>query len=308
MSGELSKYILTTIVYYDVMDYPLTAFEVWKYLTRISSESESVEKFSLAEVLEGLEDEKLQKFIEEHQGYYFFRGRKNLVAQRIERNKISEYKFRIVRRVVWWLRFVPFVHGVAVAGRLAMKNAQAKSDLDLFIILQDGNIFTGRLLVTVLVHIFGKRRYGNKVQNRICLNHFVTNEFAVSVKDIFSAHEYSFLVPVFNGDSWMEFQKNNDWIKKYKINFEASTNNLKLVPDSKYSQWVRKTLEKLLQFDWVEIFLGNWQRQRINNNPKTKQFGSVILAEDSELAFWPNFENQGPKVFEKFQEKLAELK
>jgi len=64
----LTKYILTTIVYYDVMDYPMTAFEIWKYLTRVSGEDENIEKFSLADVVKGLEDEKLRRFIEEYRG------------------------------------------------------------------------------------------------------------------------------------------------------------------------------------------------------------------------------------------------
>lgn len=308
MDNNLSKYILTTLAYYDVMDYPMTAFEVWKYLTRISSEDGKVEKFSLAEIIECLKDEKLNKFIEEYQGYYFLRDRKNLVGQRIERNKISEYKFKIVRRVVWWLRFVPFVRGVAVAGRLAMKNAQVQSDLDLLIVLQRGRIFTGRLMATVLVHILGKRRHGKKIKNRICLNHFVTDEFAIAAKDVFSAHEYSFLTPVFNRDIFLEFQRNNVWIKNYKVNFEASSANLKIVPDSDASRWIREFLEKILHADSVENFLKNWQKQRINKNPKSRQIGGVILADDSELAFWPNFANQGPKVFEKFQERIAGLK
>lgn len=333
MNNELSKLILATLAYYDVMDYPMTGFEVWKYLTRVSNYkllTPDEEKYSLGDVIKELEEDKLKRFVEEYRGYYFLRGSppatlrspdalaqtmragvamragQNLVEQRIERNKIAGQKFRIVRQVAWWLRFAPFVRGVAVAGRLAMKNAEMKSDLDLFIVIQHGKIFTGRLLITLLVHILGKRRHGRKVQDRICLNHFVTDTFSISVKDIFSAHEYSFLAPIFNGDAFLGFYENNGWIRNYKINLEIASDNLQMIPDSGFSRFVRKASEKFLQADFVESYLRKWQKKRINKNPKTGQIGGVILADDSELAFWPNFENQGPKVFEKFQERLVE--
>jgi hypothetical protein len=308
MSDNLSKYILTTIAYYDVMDYPMTVFEIWKYLTKISSGDSNNERFSLKDVMVELENEKLQKFMEEFQGFYFLRGRKSIVLQRIERNKISVRKIKIVKRVVFWLRFVPFVRSVAIAGRLAMKNAEGKSDLDLFIILKKNRIFTGRLLVTLVVHLLGKRRYGNRISDRICLNHFITTKYAVLGKDLFAAHEYAFLLPIFGAKTFSKFQKKNNWINKYKPNFEFSIRSSYVIADSKITKFVRKNLEKILQFDVIEETLSQWQEKRIVNNPKSKQQGGIILCGHEELAFWPNFENQGPKVFEKFQERISHLK
>lgn len=308
MQSNLSKYILTTIAYYDVMDYPMTVFEIWKYLTKISSGDDEEESFSLNDVVTELKNEKLQKFIEEFQGYYFLRDRKAIVAQRIERNKISIRKIGIVKNVVFWLRFVPFVRSVSIAGRLAMKNAEGRSDLDLFIILKKNRIFTGRLLVTLVVHFLGKRRHGNKICDRICLNHFITTKYSVLGKDLFAAHEYAFLLPVFGAKEFKKFQKKNEWIRRYKINFKFSARNLYMIADSRIAKFVRKNLEKILQFKAIEEYLSRWQEKKIANNPKSKQQGGIILCSFEELAFWPNFENQGPKVFEKFQDKISHLK
>ena len=77
---ELRKNILATVAYYDVMDYPLTGFEAWKYLTRIQSDlGGDKRKYSLAEVLAELQGEGLQRVIEVQQGFYFLRGRQSLV-------------------------------------------------------------------------------------------------------------------------------------------------------------------------------------------------------------------------------------
>lgn len=311
MPDKLAKYILTTVAYYDIMDYPMTAFEIWKYLTIIQGEhfNNQTVKYSLADVVNELErDDKLQKFLKEFQGYYFLNGRKDLVALRLKRNKISEIKYKKLLRIVHWLRFVPYIRAIGVAGRLAMKNAEQQSDWDILIIFKKNKIFTGRFFATALVHFLGKRRYGNKICDRVCLNHFLTEWVEVEIKDIFSAHNYAFLVPIFGWDVLQKFQLKNEWIKISKPNFSWKKENLKMVYDNKFTKTIRRSLEYIVSAELVENILKKWQLKKIEQNPSTKKIGSVIIATDEELAFWPNFENQGPKIFENFQVKIAELK
>ena len=66
-------------------------------------------------------------------------------------------------------------------------------------------------------------------------------------------------------------------------------------------------MEKLLGWNFLEEKLKAWQVKRIENNPKTKQLGSMIIADENELAFWPNYENQGPLIFSKFKERLNKI-
>jgi len=307
MSNPLSQNILATICYYDVLDYPLTVFELWKYLIN----NDGVEIFvpekktlMLIDIINELESEELKKKIENYQGFYYLSGRKKLVAQRLNRNKISEKKYRIVRRAVWFLRFAPFVRGIAVVGRLAMKNAESQSDLDLLIILRKEHIFTGRFFVTLIVQLLGIRRHGNKIANRICLNHFLTDEFCVSVKDIFSAHEYASALPIFVPEIFWDFYQKNAWIKKYKINYLPESSNLKIIKDNLISHKIRNFLEKCLAFSVFENFLQKMQTNKITKNVLTDKKGAMIICNSDELAFWPNFENQGPRVFEEFKERM----
>jgi len=99
MPSDLSKNILATLAYYDVMDYPMTAFELWKQLFRVNkSDSEKKEQNktapTLLEVFDELKREKIGSLTEEYRGFYFLKGRKSLVEQRIKRNKISEKKIQ----------------------------------------------------------------------------------------------------------------------------------------------------------------------------------------------------------------------
>ncbi|HRY82595.1 MAG TPA: hypothetical protein P5232_02760 [Candidatus Moranbacteria bacterium] len=298
MADSLSKNIFSTITYYDVLDYPMTAFEVWKYLI-----AQNAEKTSLTEVLKILETEEIKKYVSEYRGFYFLKDRKNLVEERIERNKISQWKLKKARKIIFWLQFVPFVKMIAVAGRVGMKNAKNGSDIDLLIIFQRGKIFTGRLLATALVQIFGRRRHKNKIANRICFNHFLTDEFSVSVQDLYSSHNYIFLSVLYGAKVFQKFLEKNQWIKNYRPNFSFLENNLKTVEDTRVSFGIRKILEIIFSSAWIEKKLSDWQIEKIKKNPLTRKPGGMIIFNDCELAFWPDFENQGPKIFEAFQNK-----
>jgi len=97
--NDLPKNILATIVYYDVLDYPMTAFEIWKYLLKIKNEeNEPEEKNNLLDIINYLEKEELKKFVEEYRGFYFLKGRRELVDRRLESNKISEEKLKIIKK------------------------------------------------------------------------------------------------------------------------------------------------------------------------------------------------------------------
>jgi hypothetical protein len=307
--NSLEKNIISTVVYYDILDYPLTSFEIWKYLIENNKAAEDRnEKYDLEDVIEELEkSQKLKFHLDEYRGFYFSKGRKELVEQRTERNKISERKFKIVENATRLLRFVPFVRMVAVTGRMAMKNANKNSDLDFLIVLKQGKIFTGRILVTLLIHLLGIRRYGSKIKDRICLNYFIADEFLdISFKDLFASSEYSFIIPVFGWETFRKFQKKNLWIKDYRKNFQPDKmKNWKLLEDSKFSKNIRKTGEYLFRFGFIEEVLKKFQMNRIMNDPRTHKAGSYVTANDKELIFLPD--PQGPEVFFKFEEKIKKV-
>lgn len=308
MFSELAKNILTTIVYYDVLDYPLTIFELEKYLMRAEVKKPGgEEKLDLASIMAALESEKSKNLIGEYQGFYFLQNRQELVAQRIERAKISEKKLKIIFKLAKWLRYVPFLRMIAVTGRLAMKNAEKDSDIDVLVAIKKGRMFIGRLLLTLAVHFLGKRRHGQKVANRICLNYFITdNTLEIKLKDLYSASEYFFALPICGWETFRNFQKANNWIADYKPNYRpAEIPGATIAENSVFFRFLQNFGEKLLDSDKIEQILKRWQLRRIAKNPKTSQEGSLIIAEDEALIFLP--EPQGPQVFEKFSLKMETL-
>ncbi len=305
----LEKNILATVAYYDALDYPLTSFEIWKYLMRVDySNDEGFNKeYSLTGIVKILESSDLKSFIKESQGFYFLEGKSGLIEERIKRNKIANLKLKRLRRVVWVLRFIPFVRMIGVTGRLAMKNTEPQSDWDLLVVLRNGKIWSGRTLATLILQVIGKRRHGEKIQDRVCLNYFLTDKsLEIITKDIFSANEYFFMLVLFGCKQFSVFQLKNKWIKKFKPSYCLDeTSNLRLVEDSKISKIAREMGEKIFSFEFIENWLRKLERRKIAKNPKTYQEGSLVQASDEALVFLP--EPKGPKIFEKFKNRIENL-
>lgn len=309
MENGLKRNIIETIAYYNELDYPLTTFEIWKHL--IDNENKDDKKkapYNLLDIVKELENKDLYKYVEEFEGYYFIKGRKELVKKRLKKNKIAGAKLKKLIKYVWILRLVPFVRMIGVTGTLAMKNTVGGSDWDLLIVLKAGRIWIGRTLITGLTHILGKRRYGEKIKNRICLNYFLTDKsLEIRNKDLFSANEYLFILPVFDtGGIFRKFQLANRWIANYKPHYSiAEIINANAVLDSWFSKNLRKLGEIIFNIDWLEDKLRIWEEKKIKDNPKTRQEGSYIEASDKALIFLPD--PQGPKVFEKYKKSVEGL-
>jgi len=307
MVEKLKKNILQTVCYYDVLDYPMTIFEVWKYL--ICEKGDEIEDgYSLKEVAEILTSGELRNFLENKNGFYFLRGREKLVRQRIARNKISVLKIKRMRRWVKIISMAPFVRMILVTGRLAMKNAQPQSDWDVLVVLREKRIWIGRTFVTIFSHILGKRRYNKKVQDRLCFNYFIaTDSLEIRNKDLFSANEYFFCFPLFETRNYFQkFQLRNAWIRNYKPNYYLqSSDNLFTQKDGKFFRAVRIFLENLFDHDFLENYLKKVESRKIKDNPKTKNSSGMIDYDDKALIFLPN--PHGPEVFEKFKERLEGL-
>jgi hypothetical protein len=309
---DLQKYILTTVIYYDGLDYPLTSFEIWKYLTRYQgtdneNQNKMEEKFTLGEVLRELEEYKLKRFIQEYQGFYFLKGRSELVRQRIRRNKISMVKIKKLRRTVWFLKFIPFVRMVGVTGRLAIKSAEADSDWDVLVVLRHGKIWTGRTLVTAILQVMGKRRHGDKIRDRVCLNYFVTDEsLELATQNLYDSSEYFFIFPLFDSGLFSSFQRKNKWIRDFKLNYYVSgSSHLKNLEDSRTAELARKIGESIFRAQFLENWLEVWQQKKIAKNPKTEKLGSFVRATKDHLIFLP--EPQGPRLAQMLAQKIEKL-
>jgi hypothetical protein len=302
----LYKNIIATITYYDVLEYPLTSFQIWKHLLRYSAD-DTLNVWSLTDIIYALKDEHITKYISHKNGMYFLFGREKLVYLRRSREYISFPKMCKLKRIISILRISPFVRMICVTGRLSYYNCDKESDLDIFVVYKTGHIWTGRFIMTVLTQIMGVRRYGHKTNNRVCLNyHITTDSLQVPTQDLFASHEYTFITPIFDVGYFDEFCKKNLWIKNYRPHHKCSNINHTLtISDNVITKTLRKISEMILGDKAMEKRLKKIQQKKIIENPKTQQEGALIMHNDDCLVFLPK--PHGPEVFEEYKKRFDAL-
>lgn len=302
---RLSKDIKETLAYYDVLDFPLTAFETWKHLLTLQEE---IRPSSYYEVVIALQREVANGVIEQNNGFYFLSGRLGLVTERIRREKLSVAKLKRIRRLARYIRYTPYVRFLGATGSLSLKYGDIESDWDLFVVLRTGKIWTGRVLLTGVLFIMGKWRHGKHIKNRACLNYFIADKsLKIGTRDLFAAHEYRFMIPLFNYGLFQRFELKNHWMANMKPNFSLSEIpalwTLKEI--KKGTLLLQAWLEKIGDYFDIESFLAVRQRSKIAKNPKTHWKGSYIETSNQALIFLPR--PRGPRVYEAFKQRIGML-
>lgn len=308
--AQRKKNVLATLLYFDAIDRSLTATEVWRWCLdagRISSSGEegvSRGRFSLKDILGDLDELVAKKVLVFSSGMYTIAASSDRIGTRKRAMKISDEKLRNLSRWARWLRFVPFVRGIIATGGLASKNADEKSDWDVLIVAKAGRIWTARTAMTAVTHLLGKRRHGEYVRDRWCLNHFITDKhLKMGLRDVFSAKEYVTAVPLGEEELFRRFLRSNLWMRTFFPQWELPrARHIRTAEKFAFGERGRSVLEKLLDWDVLERWLRSWQKRKIENNPKTKDKESYIVANDEALIFLPS--PRGPKVFERFKERV----
>jgi len=299
--NELQKNIIATICYYDVLDYPLTSFEVWRHMIAYDDSRETTSP-TVGEVVMMLGNTSLDKVIAQKNGFYFLHDREILVTERLRRNRISINKLRRLRHFAGIMRYMPFVRAILVTGRLAMQQADQESDLDVLVILKGGHIWVGRAAITALLQVLGVRKHGNKHRDHVCLNYYITdNALTVPTQDRFAAHEYGWTFPLFGWETFQEFQRANMWMQSYTPQFRVTE-----IPhgfcmqDHVVSRSIRIVGEFFCKWSFFENKMRSLQKGKIDANPNTHLEDANIIANDKHLVFLPK--PHSPRVEKGYQE------
>lgn len=204
--------MLRTLAFFDLFDHPLTRYELYAWMQRERWSSWSVFCAELAE----LERAGRARSID---GMVMLSGRDQLVETRRGRQAVVARNMKRAIRAARLLRWVPFVEMVAVCNRLSVPHPREESDIDVFIIIRDGRLWFGRLLVTVALQLFGLRRHGNHIAGRMCLSFYLTPQAAaldaIALRDhddVYLRYWIAHLVPLFARRGVMEdFWRANTW-------------------------------------------------------------------------------------------------
>lgn len=215
--------IVRTMVYFDLFSYPLTEWEIWKwqYHDKTQNSKFKTQNFELVKIVEELEkSEVLNRLLDHRDGFYFLKGREEIVEERKRRYVISDHKLKRAKKWLRLLQYAPFVREIAICNSLGYHNARESSDIDLFVVADPGRIWTARFFLTGFLKLFRLRPVSGHSANGICPSFFVDaaalnmESFALQ-PDPYLLYWTTQILPLCGGEKLVErFGAENQWVAK----------------------------------------------------------------------------------------------
>jgi predicted nucleotidyltransferase len=310
----LDKSILKTIIYWDIFDWPLSDFEIYRYLINPQRiDYTASPNVSMGEIRRCLQSEELSKYIVQTSGFWHLKQRDpNIVKERIRKELMADQIWKELMRKAKWFQVIPYIRLILVSGSMAIGNISSRSDWDLLIVTSRGRIWIARAFISIFTELLGWRRKDEiNTYKKFCLNHFITeSSLLINLPSIYNAQVYAHLVPIYGDlNLYKEFQRqNSSWIKSYLANYPIEYIPMKrYIRSHKAFEVLRKAIEGILNTrlgDLLEIWLGGMQAKKISSNPKTSAPGGRVRYSDMALEFHP--ESKERIIIQKLNQRLIE--
>jgi hypothetical protein len=237
--------VFHTLAYADVFDYPLTAPEVYRYLTST--------KATFEEVTQALADEALFAQIGD---YFTLRRREEIVETRKRRAEVAARLWPKAARYGRIIAALPFVRMVAVTGSLSMNNIDEGNDADYMIVTAPNHLWTCRafsLLIARIAQLDGIR---------LCPNYLVTtNALELKERSLYVAHELAQMIPLSGRVVYEEICRLNDWIYDYLPNASGAPELPQAVEQVRRRSVIQKGLELVFSLPFG-TWLEKWEMNR----------------------------------------------
>ncbi len=314
---HLRNSVLATLAYYDIFDFPLTLFEINKYLinpARLNlNVKSSVFNIKASDIFSELDNMVKAGIIGHKNGFYFLPGRDAVYELRMEREKIAARKWKKFLRIAKWFQAVPYLRGVMASGSMAICNTDKNSDFDVLAVVASGRLYTCRVFLSIAASLFGARRkrFDKIAPDKFCFNHYIIDRnMTIKHESLFNAQTYINLKPVImRRDFFENFYSQNLWLNKYVYNFRPA---YELARRSVKPSRTLRRIASLGEFilnnkfgDQLEGVLKKYQHRRIRSNPVTYEKGGRIVFNDNELEFHPHsFE---ARAIDKYNKTLKNL-
>lgn len=296
-STESLKSILSTLVYFNIFNHPLTASEISEFAHHLPNNPQTL-KNDLEFLVE-------QELIYNHKGYYLINDEFENVERRKSGSSMAEKTWpKAFSQSVLISKF-PYVRSVVISGSLSKGFMDENSDIDFLIITEPGRLWITRSLLALYkkLFLFNSHKY-------FCVNYFLdTNNLTLPDKNIFIATELMFAVPVYNPDVHRNFLESNKWAMKYypskKMDIPFDPEKFPPPPVSKkiaekiLGGWPGKMLDKLL----MKITIGFWQKKF--RTMKKKQYERDMKSDAGVAKHHPN--GFRDRVLQEYEENYNQI-
>ena len=214
-SAELA--IARSVVYASLFDYPLTLAQLRQTLIEsIQTPSQVLAAYNGSAAL--------QDAIEFRDGFFFPKGRADLVDERRRRETRSRAFLHRNRRLLQLVCALPYVRMVALSGSIAHLNLEGSGDLDLFIVTRGRRVWSTTVAVLVLAKLLRRRRI-------VCANFVVADtRLVLEQQDLFAASQVIHLKPLLGRDVFLQLLERNPFLFRFYPNFHAADAAIAAVP------------------------------------------------------------------------------
>lgn len=248
----MTRSMLKRLIYFDIFSHPLSPGEIVDFCSYPNLTVEDGRR-----ILHELE---IKKLVNYQGGFYFLGNDPSKVARRLEGNRLADKRLQTAVNYARLIANFPYVRAVFISGSLSKHVMKPDSDIDFFIITEPGRLWACRAFLTLFKKVFLGDSYRN-----FCLNYFIDSKsLEIPDKNIFTATEIAFLIPMYNHRLYQEFMASNQWLRAEFPNLSYRPENVRIRPF-----FVKRVVEYLLNNrigDWIErksysVITGYWDNK-----------------------------------------------
>ena len=287
------KNILLALLYFDIFNYPLTQHE-------IESFSPQAMEGNWQSSLTSLSEKRMIHFID---GFYSLHNNDSLIIRRKAGNRLAENKIKVAKRISKIISLFPFVRSVMLSGSISKGYMEKESDIDYFIITEEGRLWIVRGLMAFIRRLFflNSHKY-------LCTNYFIdVTNLEIAEKNIFTAIEIATLKPMTGKSYALRFQQANMWHYDYLPNQHPA--RVTMDEPTTRTEWIAERIMKkniLGRIDqWImKKFISRWrsiQQHQMNE----KDFSIAFQSNEHVSRSHPEFYQK--KVLSSYTSKITEF-
>lgn len=195
-----------SVLYAALFDYPLTPAQLCDTLIgQRATEAMLLQWYDASEYLRAM--------VGFEEGFFFPRGRRDLIDVRRGRETTSRTLLADFSGPLALVRWMPFVRMAALSGSLAHLNAEREADLDLFVLTRAHRVWCVTVTILLVARLLGWRK-------RLCLNYVVSErDMWIAPADLFSANQIVHLQPITGEAAYRRFLAANQFVERFYPNF-----------------------------------------------------------------------------------------
>jgi hypothetical protein len=292
--SEATQNIIKTITYFDLFNYPLTSWELW----RLADTKKTYSEFSAD--LNNLAHPQIAN----QDGFYCLSGRADTLAERQTRYNVSDRKFKRALAAAWWFSRLPWIKLVCLANQIGAHNLRAGGDLDFFIVTSPRRLWLSRLFLNSALTILNLRPTDGKFSDTLCLSFWISDDnlnlagYRLA-DDPYFRYWLAGLTPLYDrGWTYDKLIEANEWLVQELPNWQR----LKVLP-RRHLKTSGRDRRPLQIFQPLERLAKKFQWLIMPDNLKAlANHNTQVVISDCVLKLHPTDRRQ--EFLEKYQEKL----